>query len=79
MVRNLKEMFSRLIASDMKYVDPSGVLSKCVNELGEQIKIGDQEDIIEFAVGFFERAEEVLSIMNDQSVRIISKTSLLEQ
>lgn len=62
LVRNLQELFCGLTASSQKYADPSAVLNHCVDELGEQVKIGDQKDIIEYAINFFERVEEVLAM-----------------
>lgn len=69
MVKNLQMLFTRLIGSDQKYVDPSEVLNKTVDELGNTVKIGDQEDIIEFAVSFLERIDEVIRSASVNSVR----------
>lgn len=64
MVKNLQELFISLVASNQKYADPSPVLNKCVDNMGEHVKIGDQQDITEYAINFFERIEEVLTLMN---------------
>ena len=66
LVKNLQELFVGLTASSQKYIDPSAVLTHCVDELGEQVKIGDQKDIIEYAVNFFERLEEVISMKEER-------------
>lgn len=64
MVKNLQDLFGNLIASNQKYTDPSPVLNKCVDDMGEQVRIGDQKDIVEYAINFFERIEDVLNIMD---------------
>lgn len=64
MVKNLQELFITLIASNQKYADPAPVLNKCVDSKGEHVKIGDQQDITEYAINFFERIEEVLDFLH---------------
>lgn len=64
MVKNLQELFISLIGSNQKYADPAPVLNKCVNSSGEHVKVGDQQDITEYAINFFERIEEVLDLVN---------------
>lgn len=64
MVRNLQELFISLIGSNQKYTDPAPVLNKCVDSNGEHVKIGDQQDITEYAINFFERIEEVLELVH---------------
>lgn len=71
MVKSLQELFMALIASDQKYTDPSPVLNKCVNSMGEHVKIGDQQDITEYAINFFERIEEVLLLLRNREVIVI--------
>lgn len=68
MVKNLQELFMALIASDQKYTDPSPVLNKCVDSMGEHVRIGDQQDITEYAINFFERIEEVLALYHHKDV-----------
>lgn len=70
MVKNLQELFIGLIGSNQKYVDPSPVLNKCVNSMGEHVKIGDQQDITEYAINFFERIEEVLALVQSPSSEV---------
>lgn len=67
MVKNLQELFMNLMASNQKYADPSPVLNKCVDGMGEHVKIGDQQDITEYAINFFERIEEVLTLLGHQT------------
>ena len=75
MIKNLQELFVRLIGSNQKYADPSPVLNKCVNSMGEHVKIGDQQDITEYAINFFERIEEVLSLLNHSMPDVIQNNS----
>ena len=42
------------------------MLNKCVDDQGEAVKIGDQKDIIEYAINFFERIEEVLPVIHER-------------
>ena len=64
MVKALQELFVTLTASNQKYTDPSNVLNRCVNDMAEHVKIGDQQDIVEYSVNFFERIEDVLQLVS---------------
>ena len=44
-MENLKNLFSSLIASDKKYVEPGPVISSLVDDYGNDIAIGEQKDI----------------------------------
>lgn len=70
MVKNLQELFINLAASNQKYADPSSVLNKCMNSMGEPVKIGDQQDITEYAINFFERIEEVLTLLGHSATDV---------
>lgn len=72
MVKNLQELFINLAASNQKYADPSSVLNKCVDNMGEYVKIGDQQDITEYSINFFERIEEVLGLLGHSVVEVLS-------
>lgn len=74
LVKNLKELFISLMASNQKYTDPSNVLNHCVDDMGEQVKIGDQKDIIEYATVFFERLDEVCNMLEAQTPEKQQKT-----
>ena len=63
MVKALQELFITLTASNQKYTDPSNVLNRCVNDMAEHVKIGDQQDIVEYSVNFFERIEDVVRLV----------------
>jgi len=68
LVKNLQRLFARLIGSDQKYSDPSDVLNRTVDDLGNPVRIGDQEDIVEFSVNFLERINEVFSASDPNNV-----------
>jgi ubiquitin carboxyl-terminal hydrolase 25/28 len=44
----MKKLFAFMTKSDKKYADPTNVLKSIVDDLGNQIGIGDQKDIGEF-------------------------------
>jgi ubiquitin carboxyl-terminal hydrolase 25 len=67
MVKALQEVFVTLTASNQKYTDPSNVLNRCVNDMAEHVKIGDQQDIVEYSVNFFERIEDVVKLVQSTS------------
>ena len=60
MVENLKVLFSELIASDKKYVDPKPVITSIVDDYGNELAVGDQKDIGEFNLIFLSRIEDGL-------------------
>lgn len=39
-------------------MDPSAILKNIVDEFGDRVKIGDEQDIGEFAMNFLDRMEE---------------------
>ena len=79
MIINLQHLFGLLLGSDEKYVDPSQVLNKCVDDLGNQLQIGDQKDIIEFSISFIERIQEVYNIINNsKAVECINEDLTLQ-
>ena len=49
-----------MILSNKKYVDPSLVIRNIVDEQGEPIRIGDQEDVSEFNINLIARIDEGL-------------------
>ena len=48
LVENLQMLFSSMICSIRKYIDPSKVLHALVDDFGNQILVGDQKDVGEF-------------------------------
>jgi len=49
-----------MLLGNKKVLDPSEVTSSLIDAQGKPIKIGEQLDIGEFAINFFERIEEGL-------------------
>jgi ubiquitin carboxyl-terminal hydrolase 25/28 len=47
-----------MVGSQSKYVDPSLVLSTLVDDFGNRVIIGEQQDVGEFNINFIARAEE---------------------
>lgn len=55
-----------MAASDRKYIDPNDVIKSIVDEQGQPIQIGDQQDIGEFMVTFLLRLDEGLQQQQEQ-------------
>lgn len=55
------------MASDSKFIDPTPVLDKFVDDEGQVIPVGAQKDIIEFMMNFFERIQEVLIVFSKET------------
>lgn len=72
MVKGLQDLFRGMTGSDQKYVDPSRVLNKCVDEMGEQVKVGEQMDLVEYAINFFERTNEIVNLSQGISTGVIA-------
>ena len=60
LVLTLQKLFSQMILSWQKYVNPYSVLKAITDIQGNPIKIGKQEDITEFNQNFLSRLEEGL-------------------
>ncbi|KAL4443149.1 hypothetical protein ABPG74_002216 [Tetrahymena malaccensis] len=75
LVSALQELYILLIGSDKKYIDPSKVIKSIVDEQGNQIQIGDQQDIGEFNLTFLARVDEGLSY----SKRTFNKGAMEEE
>jgi ubiquitin carboxyl-terminal hydrolase 25/28 len=58
MVKELQKIYSQMMLTNQKYLDPSSILKKIVDEFGDRVKIGDEQDIGEFAMNFLDRMEE---------------------
>lgn len=55
-----------MVLSEKKYGDPSNVLNSLVDNYGQSLKIGNQEDIGEFNLNFLERVSEGLEKMEPE-------------
>lgn len=60
LVEQLQKLFTSLIRSNQKYVDPLNVLHALVDDYGNHIQIGDQKDVGEFNMILVARIEEGL-------------------
>lgn len=58
LVKQLQLLFSALIRSHRRYLDPSNVLNALVDDFGNQLMIGDQKDVGEFNMIFVSRLED---------------------
>lgn len=61
LVHKLQILFSYLICSNRRYVDPSLVIKALVDDYGNPIELGDQKDVGEFNINFLARLNEGLS------------------
>jgi hypothetical protein len=52
---------AQLIFTNQKYVDPSPVLNSVVDDYGNKVQIGQQQDVTEYLLNFMERLEEGLN------------------
>ena len=59
-VEQLKKLFGFMTLSNKKYVDPSLVLNSLVDDVGNQLSIGDQKDVGEYNIDLVSRIEEGL-------------------
>lgn len=58
MVVELKKLFAYMTKSEQKYADPTAMIRNVVDDFGNQLKIGDQQDISEVSEGFMTRIHE---------------------
>eukprot|EP00359_Climacostomum_virens_P005944 CAMPEP_0204904364 /NCGR_PEP_ID=MMETSP1397-20131031/4821_1 /ASSEMBLY_ACC=CAM_ASM_000891 /TAXON_ID=49980 /ORGANISM="Climacostomum Climacostomum virens, Strain Stock W-24" /LENGTH=950 /DNA_ID=CAMNT_0052073147 /DNA_START=3586 /DNA_END=6438 /DNA_ORIENTATION=+ len=58
LVLQLQKLFAKMICSQSKYCDPSAVLNALVDDFGNRVTIGEQQDVGEFNINFIARAEE---------------------
>ena len=54
----MKFLFGKLVKNRSKYVDPIDVIKNIVDEFGNQVNVGDQEDIGEVSEGIMSRIHE---------------------
>ena len=58
MIVQMKRLFAFMTKSEKKYADPSMMIRNIVDDFGNQMKIGDQQDISEVSEGFMSRIHE---------------------
>lgn len=58
MIVQMKRLFAFMTKSEKKYADPSIMIRNIVDDFGNQMKIGDQQDISEVSEGFMTRIHE---------------------
>jgi ubiquitin carboxyl-terminal hydrolase 25/28 len=61
LVHQLQRLFASMIRSHRRYLDPSDVLKSLVDDLGNQLVIGDQKDVGEFNMVLVARIEDGLN------------------
>ena len=61
----MKSLFAAMTKSNQKYVDPSTVIQNLVDDLGNQVKIGDEEDIGEVSEWFMTWVDEGINEIVD--------------
>lgn len=54
----MKTLFAYMTKSEKKYADPTKMIRNIVDDFGNQMKIGDQQDISEVSEGFMTRLHE---------------------
>ena len=65
MIVQLQKLFVTLTKSEKKYADPTAMIRNIVDDFGNQLKIGDQQDISEVSEGFMSRVHEGVQAMLD--------------
>ena len=58
LIIELKKLFAYMTKSEKKYADPTAMIRNIVDDFGNQMKIGDQQDITEVSEGFMSRIHE---------------------
>jgi len=63
LIIELKRLFAFMTKSEKKYTDPTRVIRNIVDDFGNQMKIGDQQDISEVSEVFMSRVHEGVQAM----------------
>lgn len=58
LIIELKKLFAFMTKSEKRYADPTSMIRNIVDDFGNQMKIGDQQDITEVSEGFMSRIHE---------------------
>jgi uncharacterized UBP type Zn finger protein len=61
----LKRLFAFMTKGEKKYADPTACIRNIVDDFGNQMKIGDQQDITEVSEGFMSRIHEGFQAVSD--------------
>ena len=79
MVVQVRRLFANLILTNQKYVDPTPVLQSVVDDYGNKIDVGAQQDITEYLLNFLDRLQEgMLEVKMDGSVNDVSLVNILD-
>jgi hypothetical protein len=65
-MKELQRLFGNLIRTNQKWVDPSNFLKSIVDNNGNIVKIGAQEDVSEFSDLFLQRIEKALELVSPE-------------
>lgn len=75
----MRRLFANLILTNQKYVDPTPVLQSVVDDYGNKIDVGAQQDITEYLLNFLDRLQEgMLEVKKDGSVNDVSLVNILD-
>ena len=55
MAAEMQKLFSQLLWTNQNYVDPTNVLNSVVDETGNVLPVGDQQDLQEYLLNFMDR------------------------
>mmetsp|Transcript_32082 Transcript_32082/g.73304 ORF Transcript_32082/g.73304 Transcript_32082/m.73304 type:complete len:1074 (-) Transcript_32082:40-3261(-) len=64
LARELRELCAYSILTERRAIDPTRLLNEVVDERGQKLPIGSQEDVGEFMLKFLERLEEGLRVQS---------------
>eukprot|EP00026_Physarum_polycephalum_P001894 Phypoly_transcript_01897.p1 GENE.Phypoly_transcript_01897~~Phypoly_transcript_01897.p1 ORF type:complete len:1017 (+),score=204.66 Phypoly_transcript_01897:308-3052(+) len=64
----LQRLFASLVLSTQRYVDPSHMLKKLKDKSGNTLKIGNQEDVVEFNDLFLDTIQRGLNLNRDPAL-----------
>lgn len=70
LVVQLQRLFTFMVLSNKKYVDPLPVLKSMVDEEGHIMHIGDQKDVAEFNLYFLARVDEGLQLDSQRTTSL---------
>lgn len=65
LIVQMKTLFAYMTKSEKKYADPTKMIRNIVDDFGNQMKIGDQQDISEVSEGFMTRIHEGFQAIAD--------------